>query len=75
MSNVDLCGHVFYAFIFGGLVLLSKRNILGWPVRLVGEAGWLGIGIYLNLTSVWAWGAVFVAMDLYGFYTWRKQNA
>lgn len=72
MTLLDALGHVFYIFIFAGILLLARKKTIGWLARFVGEVGWLGLGVALDMTSVWMWGCVFVCMDLYGFYSWRK---
>lgn len=71
---LDLLGHFFYMFIFGGLLLLSKKNRLGWIVRLVGELGWAGIGIYMGMTSIWLWAIPFIYIDIKGYLYWKKNQ-
>lgn len=74
MTVVDLLGHVFYATLFVGQVLLTRRNVAGWALRLIGDAGWIVLGLYLGLSCVWAWGALFLAMDIRGLLAWGKSE-
>ena len=69
--SLDLLGHCGYAFIFTGIILLAHYKSSGWVLRLIGEFIWICIGIWLGMTSIWAWGVVFVLMDVYGYYKWK----
>ena len=71
---LDCWGHVFYATIFVGLVLLACKNPWGWIFRFVGELGWLFVGIGLGLTSVIVWDSVFLVAEVYGYIQWRKST-
>ena len=70
----DLLGHVSYAFIALGMLLLAKKNILGWVSRFTGEAGWLIVGWAIDMSSIWSWGLLFLFIEVYGFYSWRKDR-
>lgn len=72
MSRVDVVGHIGYVLIGGGHLLLATGYSpeVGWPLRLAGELVWTGIGLHLRLSSVWAWGLGFAALDL-----WAAINA
>jgi hypothetical protein len=72
---LDIAGHIFYVFLFGGQFLLAKKIRLGWVLRLIGELGWLGIGIKLGMSSVWFWGIFGIGMECYGFWSWRSKRA
>lgn len=72
--NIDLIGHIFYAFIFIGNKGLASQKLHGWVFRFIGEFGWVGIGLALDLSSIWFWGIIFSLTDLYGFYNWRKNE-
>ena len=69
---IDLLGHIGYIFIASGMYLLSQKDGLGWVCRFMGEMLWVGIGLYINMTSIWVWGVVFMIIDLYGLMTWRR---
>lgn len=64
----DLAGHVGYIFIALGLWQLTKKKQIGWLYRFIGETIWVILGFVLNLTSIWAWGIIFMLIDLKGFY-------
>ena len=72
MEVVDLIGHVFYALIFLGDHLLGKRSVWGWICKVIGNFGWLFIGLYLELSSLWFWAAVFMGLQIYHYSEWRK---
>lgn len=67
----DLLGHVFCACLFAGQILITRRSAWGWLLHLVGDVGWFILGLCLGLTCIWAWGAVFIAIDVRGFLAWR----
>lgn len=64
-SLIDLIGHVAYAALFAGQYAIAHGHHEGWALRLAGEVTWVLIGVKLRLTSVWMWGAVFAALDLW----------
>jgi hypothetical protein len=74
LATADMLGHVGYAFLFLGMILLARQHMLGWLFRLSGEAIWVVIGIGLSLTSVWFWGSIFMCIDAYGYWKWRKNE-
>ena len=68
---LDLIGHVAYVSIFVGMCLISRQRVGGWVFRFLGEATWVGLGVAMDMTSIWVWGIVFAVVDVYGFFTWR----
>ena len=73
-TALDLIGHVCYAHIFAGQVLLAKKNRLGWAVRLAGELGWAAIGITMGMSSIWFWCFLFAGLDIYGWRRWSERD-
>ena len=71
---VDALGHLGYIFIALGIFLLTKKNIWGWVFRFTGEFTWLVIGILIDMSSIWLWGFLFLALDAYGFYCWHHDR-
>ena len=69
---IDLIVHVCYLFLFAGMVLIRRRNKIGWVLWFLGEFGWVLIGIKLGLTSVWVWGILFCAIDLNALKKWNS---
>ena len=74
MSKVDFFGHAFYFFLFLGMLLLQAKDYRGWAFRFAGELGWIGIGFYLGMSSIWAWGFAFMAVDVLGYFKWQKEQ-
>lgn len=69
---IDLLGHLFYVFVFSGMLFLRANKKIGWILRLIGEVGWIGIGIKLGLTSVWVWGILFAVVDVLAYLKWNQ---
>lgn len=69
---LDFLGHIGYAFLALGILLLARKNILGWVCRFIGEATWLFIGWEMKMSSIWVWGTIFLFIEVYGFLNWRK---
>jgi hypothetical protein len=67
---IDTLGHIFYAILLAGMVCLAAGWRIGWWFRIIGELGWVGLGLALGLSSIVIWGLIFVAIDLYGNYKW-----
>lgn len=64
-------GHLGYALLWSGQALIALEEPAGWLVRLTGEAIWLGIGIRLNMNSIWLWGMIGIAVEIFGFLSWK----
>ena len=71
-ETLDLLGHLFYAFIALGMVLLGLKSKWGWVSRFIGEAGWLWVGWEMGMSSIWSWGALFLCIEVYGFWSWTR---
>lgn len=69
---VDVLGHIGYLFLALGMLLLARRNVLGWACRAVGELIWLFIGFEMQMSSMWVWGVIFIAIEIHGFISWKK---
>jgi hypothetical protein len=70
----DYVGHISYSFVALGLLLLARKNILGWVCRFIGEVGWLLIGWAINMSSLWFWGSIFLVLEVYGFQSWWRDR-
>lgn len=73
LSLPDLLGHVGYASLTWGMILIARKNIWGWLFRAGGEILWIVIGLMLGLSSAWMWGTIFLFIEAYGFLKWRKE--
>lgn len=71
---LDLIGHIGYALLFIGIILIGRKRIEGWIFRFIGEAIWIILGIKLGLTSIWMWGAVFLIVECYNYYRWKHDK-
>ena len=74
LSGVDLFGHIAYAAVLAGMVLLTRQNIYGWLVKGLGDGSWVVLGILLGMSSIWLWGFFFVLLDLIGWRQWRRAD-
>jgi hypothetical protein len=74
MNEIDFFGFCFYAFIFAGMWFLKHKVSIGWIYRLVGEIGWFGIGIYINMPSIWVCSLFFAWLDYQGFFHWEQED-
>jgi len=68
MNPYDTLGHVFYASLALGMILLVRGSPWGWVFRLIGELGWMVLGIVIGFSSIVVWGAIFIAVDCVGVY-------
>ena len=75
LINIDLLGHIFYAMILLGMLGVSWKSRYGWALRFAGEMGWVWLGFLLNLSSIYIWGLMFMAVDIYGFIHWSDSGS
>ncbi len=50
---MNTLGHIGYAMLFGGQLLLAYGEVSGWFIRMAGEALWLYIGVKIKMNSIW----------------------
>ena len=67
MHREDRIGHVGYAFLGLGQACIALGLWQGWPIRLVGEIIWVALGWRLGMSSIWAWGALGICVELIGW--------
>ncbi len=70
----DLFGHMGYALILIGLVLVGRGSKVGWIFRLIGGMTWVVIGFAIGMTSIWIWGLIFAALDYYNYIKWHNEQ-
>ena len=75
MTPIDYFGHWGYAFIGLGLYYLGLGDKVGWLFRLFGELVWIILGIWMGMSSIWLWGIIFLAVDIRGYFAWKKNEA
>ncbi len=62
----DAWGHVGYVFLIAGTWVVVKRPTAGWLLRVAGSVVWLGVGVAIDMPSIWLWSVVFAGLDLRG---------
>ncbi len=72
---IDMMGHLGYCFIALGMYFIAQKSAWGFALRFTGEVIWLIVGLLLNMSSIWTWGILFLFIDGYGFFKWRRENA
>ena len=72
---LDIIGHISYVWVAIGMLLIAlKRPVAGFAFRLVGELGWLALGILMSMTSIWFWEIIFIAVDIIGMIIWTRNK-
>ncbi len=74
LFQLDMLGHVGYAFIALGMLLITKKSAWGFASRFTGEILWLIVGLKMEMSSLWTWGILFLIIDAYGFIKWRREK-
>ena len=74
MTNLDIAGHLSYILLAVGMFRLAIRQRDGWWFRFLGEAGWVVLGVEMQMTSIWVWGLFFMLLDINGFVNWRERD-
>jgi hypothetical protein len=72
--HANAIGHFAYGTVFLGQIGLAHKKKIGWWLRLIGEAIWVIIGYAIGYSSIWAWGALFCVMELYGLWAWMRED-
>jgi hypothetical protein len=67
---VNRLGHFGYLLLWVGQGLLTQGESIGWLIRLTGEGIWLFIGVRMRMNSIWLWGGVGIAVEVFGFLSW-----
>ena len=73
LATADILGHIGYAILTIGMVLIAHKKISGWAFRAAGESVWVYVGFAIGMSSMWAWGLFFLCLEVYGYRTWRKK--
>lgn len=71
---IDAVGHLGYAVLLMGNILISRRHAAGWFLRLAGDGIWTVLGVLLSMSSIITWGLVFGIIDVVAFNAWRKKQ-
>lgn len=45
---LDLFGFIAYSFVLLGMYLIAKKKRVGWIIKLIGDLGWVGIGLIMS---------------------------
>lgn len=69
---IDIAGHAAYLALICGQFAVARKRRWGWVVRVVGSLVWAVLGWFLGLSSVVLWSLAFAAIDTYGW--WRRRN-
>jgi hypothetical protein len=68
---LDLTGHIAYALILSGQLLVARKIRNGWLLRIAGVLIWVILGFILGLSSIWLWSIFFLICDFYGWKRWK----
>ena len=71
---LDALGHVGYVFLALGMYMIACGRTIGWIWRFIGELIWLVIGLYLDMSSMYLWGAAFLGIDALGFVKSQRET-
>ncbi len=65
-----MIGHVGYALVMLGTYLIGEQLAVGWGVSILGGLVWLGLGIKMEMTSIWVWESIFLVNALWAWSKW-----
>ena len=57
--------------LLGGWAI-ARRNVVGWPLSLVGNALWAIIGVRAGMADLTCVEFIFCGMNCYGWYEGRR---
>ena len=71
---VDFIGHFAYLLAVIGTIYVSKKDKNGFLARVISDAIWCVIGLYLNLSSIFLWSIVFLVVDIRAYRKWVDES-
>jgi len=74
LTLADVAGHISFLFIAAGMVLLGRRNPLGFLSQALGSAVWIVVGYFLGLSSIFFWNILFLIIAVNGYYNLKRQT-
>lgn len=69
---IDLIGYVAFLTNVLGNLLLTRKNIAGWPVRIVSIVCWAVYGVSAESGPILVNAVTFLRINLYGWWNWRN---
>jgi hypothetical protein len=73
LATADILGHIGYAILTVGMILIAHKKLSGWAFRAAGETLWIFVGFAIGISSMWTWGIFFLGLEFYGYRTWKKK--
>ena len=70
LTRLDALGHLFYLSVFIGSFFIARGMWIGWVWRIIGDLGWIFLGIKLRMSSIVAWEIGFAIIDVFGLIMW-----
>lgn len=67
---LDGLGHVAYASIVLGMILVAFKMREGWLFAIAGDVLWVYIGYRIKLWSVVLWQFAFIPTAALGWWNW-----
>ncbi len=72
---VEVIGYTAFGLSGAGNLMLARRNVWGWIVRLVTNIAWIAYALQVTGGDpMVANHAAFFAINIYGFRAWRRQQ-
>lgn len=71
MSYIEFFGTIFYAV---SIILVARKNILTWPIGLVGVVLYMVLFFQIQLYSDFFEQLYYLVTGFYGWYIWKKKS-
>ncbi len=72
ISHIDLIGWMGFVFIIFGYYENAKKNINCFFIWGIGNIIYVVYGYILNATPIIAMSVFLLAMNVFGYYSWRE---
>jgi len=72
--ELKLCSIIALVITLLGTILNSRKNIYGFYIWIVANIMWLVITLKLQDISISIQYIIFILLNFYGIYQWKKKN-
>ena len=74
MSEIELLGWIATGLLLIGYYLNAKKKISSWVFWMIGNSLMLGYAVLIESNSVAFLSVVLIALNIYGYFSWKNES-